>query len=214
MPISPAEALRANPKTAAATALALAATLAAVYANEGGYVDHPHDRGGKTRYGVTEQVARQWGYTGAMRDFPKHCDAGRPVCADRIYTAWYIDGPGYRPFAAIEPAVLDELVDSAVLHGPARASGWFQLSLNATCGARLKVDARVGPATVAAYRQCQQHLGRAQACRMVLDRLDRAQLAFFDTIVARRPAQRIFYRGWTTHRIGNVPRAKCGSGVA
>ena len=35
---------------------------------EGGYTDHPLDLGGKTKFGITEEVARAHGYTGSMRD--------------------------------------------------------------------------------------------------------------------------------------------------
>ena len=38
---------------------------------EGGYVDHPADRGGKTIWGITEAVARANGYTGDMRAMPR-----------------------------------------------------------------------------------------------------------------------------------------------
>ena len=38
--------------------------------HEGGFVDHPSDPGGATRWGVTERVARQWGYAGSMRELP------------------------------------------------------------------------------------------------------------------------------------------------
>lgn len=38
--------------------------------NEGIYSDDEHDSGGKTKYGITEQVARDFGYKGEMRDLP------------------------------------------------------------------------------------------------------------------------------------------------
>lgn len=35
---------------------------------EGGYSNHPHDRGGETMYGITQDVARENGYNGSMRN--------------------------------------------------------------------------------------------------------------------------------------------------
>lgn len=37
---------------------------------EGGYGEHPDDPGGKTRYGITEAVARTAGYRGDMKELP------------------------------------------------------------------------------------------------------------------------------------------------
>ena len=51
---------------------------------EGGYSDHPADPGGKTRYGITEAVARAHGYTGDMRSLPLDV-------ASEIYRADYWD---------------------------------------------------------------------------------------------------------------------------
>ena len=42
-----------------------------VIAREGGYVNHPADPGGATRWGVTERLARAHGYRGPMRDYPR-----------------------------------------------------------------------------------------------------------------------------------------------
>jgi len=51
---------------------------------EGGYSDHAADPGGKTRYGITEDVARSHGYTGDMRALPL-------TMAEQIYRADYWD---------------------------------------------------------------------------------------------------------------------------
>ena len=38
---------------------------------EGGYVDHPADKGGATCFGITQAVARAHGYAGPMRQLPR-----------------------------------------------------------------------------------------------------------------------------------------------
>lgn len=220
MPISPAEAMRnATPKQKAGggaiVLLVIGAALASqVYPNEGGYVNNKADRGGETHFGVTIKTARSFGYKGPMRDFPKHCSADKPICADLVYTTWYIDRPGYRPMAEAEPAVFFELVDSAVLHGPGRPSMWFQASINTLCGAKLAVDGKVGPATVGAYQACQKAQGDVNLCLKMLETLDATQKRFFDKIVANNPSQRVFYRGWVNRRVGNVPRGQCADWTA
>ncbi|BBM39799.1 predicted peptidoglycan domain protein (plasmid) [Leptotrichia hofstadii] len=38
---------------------------------EGGYSDDENDKGGKTKYGITEEEARDFGYKGDMQDLTK-----------------------------------------------------------------------------------------------------------------------------------------------
>lgn len=191
------------------------AILAALYANEGGYVNNRNDPGGPTNYGVTQRVARQSGYTGNMRDFPKHCQdiAAKEVCADKIYVARYIEGPGYMPMVAIEPAVARELVDTAANMGPFWPSEWFQQSLNELAGAKLKVDGKVGVSTLVAYDDYQKRVGAKVACVNMLNALDAKQEARYRRLAASSSAQRTFLKGWLKYRIGNVDRAQCGKGA-
>lgn len=198
--------------TAGAAAI-IAGILGAIYADEGGYVNHPNDPGGATKYGVTEMVARRAGYRGDMRHFPMHCSASAKICADQIYVRDYIERPGFMPMVAIEPAVADELVNTTVNMGAPRPSRWFQQSLN-DLGGRVAVDGKIGPASIGAYKSVQVRFGKVAACVAMLDRLDARQRAEYDRLVARNPKLKVFHRGWVNHRIGNVDRRDCGKGWA
>jgi lysozyme family protein len=46
-----------------------------ILGKEGGYVDHPSDKGGPTRWGITQTTARAHGYTGDMRTCPGNSKA-------------------------------------------------------------------------------------------------------------------------------------------
>jgi lysozyme family protein len=45
--------------------------IEALIGKEGGFSNHPVDKGGPTMYGITEQVARAFGYDGLMTLLPK-----------------------------------------------------------------------------------------------------------------------------------------------
>lgn len=166
---------------------------------EGGYVNHPSDPGGETNKGVTRKVAIEYGYTGPMKTIPD-------AVVNSIFYQGYLVKPGYVPLIALDAAVTQELFDTTVNMGPARPSRFFQESLNEICPAlKLKVDGRIGPVTVAGFARCQRTL----LCQAMLPRLDAKQLAEYDRLIRVNPKLKIFRNGWTTHRIGNVPREKC-----
>ena len=102
--------------------------------HEGGYSDHKDDRGGATRYGVTEAVAREAGYRGDMRELPLEL-------AKRIYKDKYWDAVQAENLPA---DVRYPIFDAAVNSGPAQAAKWLQRA----CGVR--DDGVIGPQTIRA----------------------------------------------------------------
>lgn len=102
--------------------------------HEGGYVDHPSDPGGATCWGVTERVARENGYQGAMRDLPV-------TVAKQIYRAKYWDAVRAEDLPA---AVRYEMFDAAVNSGTGQATRWLQRAVG------VADDGRLGPITIAA----------------------------------------------------------------
>ncbi len=115
---------------------------------EGGYVNHPADRGGPTRFGITDAVARAHGYGGAMAELPRDEAAA-------IYRRLYWLRPRFDQVAERCPRVAAELFDTGVNMGPAVATTFLQRALTAlNRGGKdfpdLIPDGRVGPATLAA----------------------------------------------------------------
>jgi len=102
--------------------------------HEGGYSDHAADPGGKTRFGITEAVAREVGYRGDMRELPLDL-------AKRIYKDKYWDTVKAEQLPA---AVRYSVFDAAVNSGPGQSAKWLQRALG------VKDDGVIGPQTLAA----------------------------------------------------------------
>jgi hypothetical protein len=184
---------------------AILAMIAGTIALEGGYVNHPADPGGETNMGITKKVARKSGYTGPMRTLPRDV-------AVSIYYKDYIVKPGFEPLVEVNAPVVEEMYDTGTNMGPMWPSKFLQQSINEHCGWKLHVDGQVGPGTINAFVTCQNHLGAAKMCRVMLDSLDAKQAARYRSIVAHRPSSKVFLKGWMAHRIGNVDRRKCNVG--
>lgn len=189
----------------------VASVVGLVISFEGGYVNDKNDRGGATNHGVTEQVARDNGYTGPMQSLPQ----GMAV---EIYKRQYIERPGFDKVLALSPAVGTKLVDAGVNAGPGRASRWFQQSLadlsrDGRDYAVPGIDGAVGSRTIAAYRALEAKRGRVKACELTLKLLDGYQTAHY-TVLSKNPSQATFLVGWIDHRVGNVPASRCAETVA
>jgi lysozyme family protein len=92
---------------------------------EGGYVNHPADRGGgdpKAR--IAAAVARANGYGGPMRNFPLEQ-------ARALYRRLYWEAPRFDAIADLAPHLAAELFDSGVNMGSAVVAAFLQRALNA-----------------------------------------------------------------------------------
>ncbi len=174
------------------------ALVDAVIDREGGYVNHPADRGGPTRFGITEAVARAEGYAGDMRHF------GRPAAA-ALYRRLYWHRPGFDRVAERAPAVAAELFDTGVNMGPTVAAGFLQRALNAlnrgaTDYPDIFLDGRVGPATLAALDRFLAT--RPAGAEVLVKAIEALQGERYLTLAERRPANEAFLYGWLANRLG------------
>lgn len=160
---------------------------------EGGYSDHPSDRGGKTNWGITEAVARTHGYRGAMDALPK------AVALD-IYRDLYWDRIGLDFVAEIDADIALELFDTGVNMGAAVAARFLQRVLNALNRqgrdyGEVTVDGRIGPKTIDALRALRQRRGRPGMAALLLY-LNALQGARYIELAEARPANEDFIFGW------------------
>lgn len=202
--------MNSNTKVWSSLGALVLATVAGVFAVEKGFSNDPNDSGGATNHGVTEAVAREHGYTGAMQALPQGM-------AQDIYIKTYIKRPKFDQVLAISPAVGTKVIDGGVNAGPGRSACWLQTSLNALSrGGRdypeITVDGAVGKQTIAAYRALERRRGRVKACEMVVKLMDAQQATHYMTI-GRNHANASFMVGWVDHRIGNVPLSRCAESV-
>lgn len=157
---------------------------------EGGFADHPADRGGPTTYGITLAALHEW--------------RGKPVDrlqvallgvdeARAIYRDRYFVRPG---LDAVPDGDLQEfLFDFAVNSGPAAAVKTLQTVLAAMGLYRDRIDGDLGPQTRAALA----------ACRSLPELYWRTKCERYELLlrfVGRDPRQAAFAAGWANRLDG------------
>jgi lysozyme family protein len=167
---------------------------------EGGFVCHPADRGGPTRFGITEAVARAHGYAGAMEGFPRDEAAA-------IYRRLYWLRPRFDQVAERAPRVAAELFDTGANMGPAVAATFLQRALTAlNRGGKdypdLVPDGCVGPVTLGALDAFLQVRGTRGGEIVLLRALEALQGERYLRLAEKRPANEAFLYGWLANRIG------------
>ena len=165
---------------------------------EGGYVDHPNDRGGPTNFGITEQVARAFGFSGDMRNLPL-------TFARQIYRERYWLQPRFHEVDRISPRVAQELLDTGVNMGTGVAGRFLQRALNVlNAQARhypdIAVDGAIGQMTLQALREYLRRRGE-DGETVLLRMLNGQQAVRYIEIAERNVTQEDFTHGWLLHRV-------------
>jgi len=168
-----------------------------IISREGDYVNNPKDKGGPTRFGITERVARDHGYMGDMREFPRSL-------ASQIYIKTYYVRPSFDEVAWRSSAVAVALMDAGVLCGTARPSEWLQRLLNVLNREQalykdIATDGSIGHNTMAALGAFLDARGE-DGEKVLLTGLNGLLVNHFVTISEGREANEEFTYGWLLNR--------------
>ena len=153
-----------------------------VIASEGGYVNDPHDHGGETNLGVTKAA---WaGYLkrpiqdGEMKALTKA--EVKPFYKKMYWDVCHCD---------VLPAGVDYMVfDLAVNGGTGRGAKMLQTV------AGVNADGAIGPATLAALTAIKDEP------KVTIKKMSAYKEAFYKAIVAAKPDQEKFLKGWQIGR--------------
>jgi lysozyme family protein len=162
--------------------------IAAIIAKEGGYVNHPADKGGPTNYGITAKSYAEY--------FKQHADnvtidnikAVTPQLAVKIYYTLYYIRPGIDLLPEqIQPLMLD----MAVNHGRSGAVKILQTAL-AKAGINAgELDGLIGKKTIMAAFKAAQLLGKH-----FINDLVNCRISVYEEIIQTDPTQAAFKNGW------------------
>jgi lysozyme family protein len=152
---------------------------AAVYCglNEGGYVNHPADKGGPTNFGITIGTLSKWLGHQASIDEVKNLTKETAL---KIYKSNYWDV--LQLDSLVDQGVATCMLDMGLLCGPGVSAKWAQ----EIC--KVKVDLKIGPVTLAA-------INNYDGIEFIKQFSQKAKV-YFSEIVKRSPSQSVFLNGW------------------
>lgn len=143
---------------------------------EGGFSHLPADKGGATKWGITQSTLSRWrGHNVTVEDVrTMPAEEAKDIYRDLYYTKPNIDKL---------PEPLNNLIfDFAVNSGPQRAIMALQESLGITA------DGILGPVTLAATLAANQH--------ELINKVVKWRIMMFARIVKKDPSQLTFLAGW------------------
>jgi lysozyme family protein len=175
-----------------------------VLKHEGGYVDHPADKGGATNYGITQRVYEEFVKRKVTKDEIRNMPRGNAIA---IYKRDYWDR--VRGDSIKDYAVAFLIFDAAVNSGVSTAIKTAQRILG------INPDGVAGAEFI-------KHLNAFNS-REFTTRYNKAREDFYKAIVAKNPSQQVFIKGWLKRVSDNVsyvskwigtPVGKATAGIA
>ena len=151
--------------------------------NEGGFSNHPNDRGGATNHGITQATLAAWkGHPVSVEQVRQlTLDDVKPIYKKNYWDINSLDGVHSAPVATC-------VFDIGVVCGTGSAGKLAQAVCNTHGGALLLLDGQIGPKSVAAINGMDEEI----FVRAFADRVG----ARFRSIVDNNPSQRVFLAGW------------------
>lgn len=157
---------------------------------EGGYVDHPADKGGPTKFGIKLATLSSWRGPNSVvtsADVEKLNETE----ARNIYRKLYVQDPGFEALQSDKLRTI--MVDCGVLHGPKRAIEMLQQALGDN-----NPDGILGPVTLGLANASDES---KLAIRLLAERAEK-----FGRIISRDPTQAVFAHGWLRTRVSDFLR--------
>lgn len=179
-----------------------------ILAREGhGFTDHPSDRGGPTKYGITLSTLCSWRNATDLTAAEVQCLTEEE--ARKIYFNEYVIKPGFVLVLSMSEPLGIEVIDSGVNCGQRRAGMWLQTALNAFNRSfrhppdypELKVDGFIGQITINAMSKFFALRGKARGERVLLRAMNSQQGTHYLELGAKSPSQEDFMLGWFDNRI-------------
>lgn len=169
-------------------------------AKEGGdkYTNDPDDPGGPTKFGVTQAVARAYGYMGDMKDLEHSM-------AHRIYKERYWLNVKFDCVARSSVPLAAKLFEIGINMGQAVGVRFMQRALNvlnneAKLFPDVAVDGGVGKMTLYSLDQFLKHRG-VTGEKVLLGMVKSQQSVKYMEIAEGRPTSEKFEYGWQSNRV-------------
>ena len=154
---------------------------------EGGFSNHPADRGGATNKGITQAT-----YDAYRKQKGLHLRSVKFITDEEVeeiyYTKYYLPSKAH-----LMPPPLDVVVfDTAVNMGVKTSAILLQKALQELGYYTLAVDGIVGELTLHAVRKAQEK----DALFLLIVKYVQLRIQRYRGIVAKNPSQRVFLKGW------------------